>query len=98
MSLARIPLTFLVYWAFKKCFTSPNPLAAKSRRLTSRTDASVDGKHCGNNNKTRMELSIIRCVPGDHFSAGHERRQAREPSTRTDYRTGQNIDHNRVVD
>jgi len=33
MSLARIPLTFLVCWAFKKCITPPNPPAAKSERL-----------------------------------------------------------------
>jgi hypothetical protein len=34
MSLARIPLTFLVCWAFKKCITPPNPPAAKNERLT----------------------------------------------------------------
>jgi len=33
MSLSRIPLTFLVCWAFKKCITPPNPPAAKSERL-----------------------------------------------------------------
>jgi hypothetical protein len=33
MSLARIPVTFLVCWAFKKCITPPNPPAAKSERL-----------------------------------------------------------------
>ena len=33
MSLARIPLTFLVCCAFKKCLTPPNPPAARSERL-----------------------------------------------------------------
>ncbi|KIM38671.1 hypothetical protein M413DRAFT_29915 [Hebeloma cylindrosporum] len=33
MSLARIPLTFLVCWAFKKCVTPPNPPAARSERM-----------------------------------------------------------------
>ena len=42
--------------------------------LTTHTEASVDGGHCGNSDNTRLELSIILLIPVDLFSAGHERR------------------------
>ena len=78
--------------------TFSNPEVESRWRLTRRTDTSVDGGHCGNNDNTRLELSFVRCISGDPYCVGHERRQARGASIDTDYCVGRNDDHNGVVD